>query len=210
MGLKRKLALTAGIAAVAVAMFGGTAPSAQAAGSACPTFRVLHNDRIGPAVLPKGTYNIKLTNPGLSCAGATHNFTIFLQDYDGKLGGGWKVVAQGTGKAAFRYKRTIYFRVALIGGGGGGGGSTGNPCPGSFHVLHNDRIGPIAFPKGFYKLVIPAPSIVTCSSAAGLFKKFLNIPSGKLPKDWAVKASSALFYKRANPPQKKFRVDPAT
>ena len=119
-GPRKRLAIAAALAAAAVSLFGGVASPAQAAGTPCPTFQVLHNDRIGPAVLPKGIYNIKLVNPGLSCAGASHNFTIFLQDYDGKLGGGWKVVAQGTGKAAFKYKGTIYFRVARVGGAAAG------------------------------------------------------------------------------------------
>ncbi len=61
----RKFAVSAKLAvpallAVAAALL--IAPGGAAAGgtSACPTFRVLGNDRIGPAVLPKGTYSMKV------------------------------------------------------------------------------------------------------------------------------------------------------
>lgn len=96
-------------------MFGGAlaalavaAPQAAAdatatkAATQCPsTFRVLHNDRMGPAVLPQGQYVITVRAPGLACATASSLFTQFLTDYDGNLPKGWTVVAQGSGRASF-------------------------------------------------------------------------------------------------------------
>lgn len=208
MGISRRFVLAGVLAAAAASLLAGPASPAQA--ESCPVFHVLNNDRIGPAVLPKGTYNVKLLNAGLGCANASKNFTIFLRDYDGKLGHGWKVVAEGSGKASFTYKGTPYFRVSRIGGGGGGGGGKVNVCPGSFFVQNNDRIGRLVFPRGNYKLIIPKPSIVTCAQATNLFRKFLKRPAGDLPKGWKAKSATALFFKAANPPRKKFRVDPAT
>jgi hypothetical protein len=66
---------------------GGTHP----AGNRCPgTFRVLNNDMIGKLRLPKGPYRITLlSGGGLSCQGASAQFTRFLQDFTGVLPRPW-------------------------------------------------------------------------------------------------------------------------
>jgi hypothetical protein len=213
---KTTVVLGAALAALAI-----TAPQAAAAtpkaqaSAACPSFRVLHNDRIGPAVLPAGNYAVIPKGLGLTCQSASKLFTRFLQNYDGNLGGGWVVVAQGKGKARFDRNGTPGFRVERNGSSGGGGGGNvpstyGSVCPGQFEVLNDDVIGPLSFPKGGYRIVIPKGSIITCQNAAKLFKQFLNHPDGILPKNWRLKPTVALFFKPANPKGKKFRVDPAT
>ena len=104
--LTRKAALAlalgaAALAALALPALGTGAPRAAAVG-ACPSFRVLHNDRIGPASLPAGSYEVTpAAGSGLSCAAASRLFTRFLEDYDGVLPRPWRVVAQGSGKATF-------------------------------------------------------------------------------------------------------------
>jgi hypothetical protein len=205
--------------AVALAVAAPRAAASQARTAAvgpCPfTFQVLHNDRIGPAVLPKGHYRITLlVGSGIACKGASKWFTQFLQDYDGKLPKPWRVVAKRRGVAVFTRAGQPTFRVSRIGGGSSGTGSPthrvpGTVCAGTFRVLHNDRIGPLRFPKGRYKLTIPRGSVVTCTLASNLFSQFLSRPAGNLPKGWSMKPTTALFFKPVNPKRKKFRVDPA-
>ena len=203
---------------MALALLGISVPAAAgaeaeaAAAGVCPgSFKVLHNDRIGPALLPKGAYEIKVLLPsGFTCANASKRFTQFLQDFDGKLPPPWAVVAKARGVAVFTRSGQAAFRVARMsgGGGGGGGGIKGSVCPGSFRVLNNDRIGPLMFPKGRYRLLIPRGSIITCANAAKLFRQFLNRPAGNLPKNWRMKPTIALFFKPGNAKRKQFRVDP--
>ena len=69
----RKLGFVAFLAAVALGVALVAPASAPAVTPAsCPTFAVLHDDRIGPASLPIGAYAIELdANSGLSCAAAS-------------------------------------------------------------------------------------------------------------------------------------------
>ena len=209
--------VVASLGALAIAAPGTASAQASDAGfGACPTFRVLHNDRIGPAVLPQGTYEIKLLIPNFTCQNASKRFTEFLKDFDGKLPSPWAVIAKDTGIAIFTRSGQNAFRVRRLsggdgdmgGGGGGGVSTTGTVCPGSFRVQNNDRIGPLRFAKGNYRLIIPKGSIITCPTAAKLFRQFLNHPTGDLPKGWRMKPTIALFFKPANAVRKKFRVDP--
>ena len=204
-------------ALVASAPAAGAAPqTGAAAGTPCAaTFRVLHNDRIGPALLPKGTYVITLRSSLVSCPNASSLFTQFLSDYDGKLQKPWAVTAQGKGRALFTSGGLPGFSVALSQGPAPGpmpGPSPlGQVCPGNFQVQHDDRIGTVQFPRGAYELVITPGSIITCAQASKLFARFLALPSGKLPKNWAIKSATAVFHKPGSPhpKRKRFRVDPA-
>ncbi|CAN5585237.1 hypothetical protein BH10ACT11_BH10ACT11_19800 [soil metagenome] len=207
--------LALALLAAAAALLSGPETSVARGSSTCPTFRVLGNDRIGPAILPKGTYSVTVSR-GFSCADASSHFTRFLQDYDGKLPSGWAVAALGRGKAAFTRHGKRYFLVSKQGSGGGGGGGhhhspqLGTRCPGLFQVQHNDRIGPLKFPKGGYQLFIPRGSKVTCANASKLFTKFLARPDGSLPAGYRITGETAIFYKKDNPVHRRFRVDPGT
>jgi hypothetical protein len=77
-------------------------------------------------------------------------------------------------------------------------------------VINNDTIGPLVFPQGSYRIVLPPNVITTCPQAINLFRQFLNRPNGDLPKNWRMKATTALFFKPGNSKRKRFRVDPAT
>ena len=209
---RTSLTLGAALAALAITAPGAAAdPIASKAAVQCPsTFRVLHNDRIGAAVLPQGQYVITIQATNLSCASASSLFTQFLSDYDGKLPKGWRVNPQGSGKASFNQNGQPGFSVARSKGGMNKPSTYGDVCPGSFRVLHDDTIGPLSFPRGGYRIVIPRGVVIQCGAAFKLFKQFLNRPAGNLPKGWALKPTIALFYKPGNAKRKKFRVDPAT
>ena len=66
--------LTAALLLIAMALSAGSAPAAPA----CPSFRVLHNDRIGAAVFPAGTYTITNEASGLTCKSSAELFARFL------------------------------------------------------------------------------------------------------------------------------------
>jgi hypothetical protein len=202
------IGIAGALAALAFALpSGGAADAAKG----CPSFRVLHNDRIGSVILPAGNYAIT-GRKGLSCKKASSLFSRFLQDYDGILPHQWVAIPKGNGKALFQ-RPGKRFRVVLNGNTGGGkpvGGSLGHLCPGNFHVLHNDRIGPLSFPAGFYQLYIPRHAILGCAKAANKFSSFLARPDGNLPRGWKSLPNRAVFYRAINPRQRRFRVDPGT
>lgn len=71
---------------------GGQPPTNPTANACNGYFRIRHNDHIGTLALHKGAYRLTLLNPkGLSCAAAARQLTGFLQDFNGKLSGFWKL-----------------------------------------------------------------------------------------------------------------------
>jgi hypothetical protein len=184
--------------------------AAPASAATCPSFRVLHNDRIGPANLPAGNY-VVTTDEGLSCQGASQLFTRFLQDWDGNLPKPWRVVAEGSGKASFVRKGLPGFSVSRSSAGGGGGThpELGRLCPDRYTVNAGTEVGPLFFAKGQYALYLPPRTRITCRRAAVLFTRFLAAPGGQLPFPWRVKTQTATFFKPERPVRSSFRVDPA-
>ena len=67
---------------------GGKHPSGRH--ETCPTFRVLHNDRIGNVRFPKGTYQMTALG-GFSCQKASNRFADFLELPEGNLPPPWKL-----------------------------------------------------------------------------------------------------------------------
>lgn len=196
----------------ALALSAASAPVAKAA--TCPGFRVLHNDRIGPAVLPAGTYTVT-TAPvsGLSCSQASALFARFLQDWDGVLPGNWRVVAQGRGKASFNRGNAAGFSVAL-GGGENEEEEETNPyigriCPGTFTVNAGRPVGPLFFEKGQYLIYLPPRSLLGCNRATIVFNRFLSAPGGQLPSPWRLRNQTATFFRAPGPVRSAFRVEPA-
>lgn len=203
------------VCALSLLALGG---AGTASAAACPSFKVLHDDRIGAAVLPAGTYSVTTDEfqgaSGISCQEASRLFARFLQDWDGKLPNSWLVRAEGSGKASFARpsipERPAGFSVSRTGGGGGGGNSElGQLCPGSFTVNAGSDVGPLFFAQGQYLLYIPSRSGISCRRASVLFTRFLGAPGGMLPDPWQVKTQTATFFKPAHPLRSAFRVEPA-
>jgi hypothetical protein len=190
-----------------LALLAVTSSSAIAAPATCPSFRVLHDDRIGPAVLPAGSYTIS-SPVALTCKATSRLFSRFLEDYDGVLPRPWTVAAGGTGKAAFKTVGAIAFSVKRSSGGGGEESpALGALCSGSFTVNASTQVGPLFFPKGPYLLYIPSRSGISCNDASVLFTSFLGA-GGTLPEPWRTITQTATFYKLANPQHSAFRVEP--
>ena len=199
-------AFAVALAAALTALILTAAAPASAAG--CPTFRVLHNDRIGAASLPAGNYEVTV-EPGLSCQASTQLLARFLADYDGVLPKPWRVVAAGAGKASFTRGGLPGFSVKQVEKASDGGNTAiGKLCPGSFTVNAGSQVGPLYFPKGQYLIYIPARSGISCRRGSVLFTRFLAAPGGTLPYPWRLLNQTATFYKAAHPERSAFRIEP--
>ena len=176
-----------------------------ATGLRCPgVFEVQHNDRIGTFAVPAGNYTVTLVSVGpLTCVQAMRRFAAFLQDFDGRLPAPWLLDPQ-TG--TFERSPTSGFRIEPNVGPVPGGGATypeGRQCPGTFRVLHNDRIGALRLPAGRYRITLAPSRRPTCGTASQLLTDFLARPSGKLPGAWQVSAASGTF---SGPGEAGFRI----
>jgi hypothetical protein len=179
----------------------------------CPSyFTVLHNDHIGSFAIRNGRYRMTLLSVGrISCAQASNAFARFLQDFDGILPRPWSVdPSTGTFMRGSRY---VGFRIKPWSGplpSGGGGGrhpSTGGKCPGTFRVVHTDRIGQLRLPRGPY--LITAFGSVSCAQASTQFTSFLNNDyTGVLPRPWRLQVTTGSFL-RGSGSKNGFRVKPA-
>ncbi|HTU13566.1 MAG TPA: hypothetical protein VMF31_00065 [Solirubrobacterales bacterium] len=105
--------LTAGIAALLVALLLGLAgsQSAQAARVNCGTFTILHNDHIKKVKFPKGDYNISANK--LTCKQSTKLLKQFLNDPDGILRKPW--VVNKNRKFARGKGSRVNFKLTLLG-----------------------------------------------------------------------------------------------
>jgi hypothetical protein len=207
LGLAGALAVAALLATLTLGL---GASSAACAG--CPSFQVLHDDRIGPATLPAGSYTIAIApSAGLTCPSASKLFTRFLEDYDGVLPSPWRVLAESSGKASFTQAGKAGFSVARSSGGGEGGSNSelGVLCHGTFTVNSNVVLGPLTFPKGQYLLYLPPRTGISCNRASVLFTRFLGSPGGRLPFPWRLENQTATFFKPEHPARSAFRVEPA-
>jgi hypothetical protein len=213
----RAIAIALGALLAAVALLVTARPAGAASAStatrtpkACPNFRVLHNDRIGPAVFPAGSYTITLEDERLTCKSGGELFARFLEDFDGILPAPWKVAPEASGKSSFTRGALPGFSVELAGKGGEGGGTNpdiGTLCRSTFTVNSNTVIRPLRFTKGKFLIYLPAGSGITCNRAAVLFTRFLGA-GGTLPPPWRLTSQTATFYKPANPTRSAFRIEP--
>lgn len=185
------------------------APPTPPSSRVCPAyFTVLHNDHIGSFSIPKGRYRITLLSVGrITCSQASNYLAQFLQDFDGVLPAPWLV--DPTTGSFMRGSRFVGFRIKPWSGsttGGGGGGKGTAKCPGTFRVLHNDRIGNLALPRGPY--YVSAFGSVSCKQASAQFTQFLdNDYTGALPRPWVLNGQTGQFTRgRSN---NGFRVKPA-
>lgn len=149
---------------------------------ACPDFTILHNDRIDNLSLPHGRYEVKAKR--IPCERTTQLLQKWLQK--GQTTGRWSSEPPGIFS-----KGSKWFRIDREGTGGGGGGGGGRTvCPGTFRVLHNDRIGQLQVPAGEYRITTRRMS---CSDASDEFARFLDFPSGNLPSPWQLRPLKAKF-----------------
>lgn len=170
----------------------GAPATAQADAARCPdTFRVLHDDRVGRLKLPKGHYRIRLIDDAtLTCQRASRLFARFLQDFDGVLPNGWKVLPA---TATFQKRADKGFSVKKVrrrSGSGGGRHPSGRftTCP-TFEVLHNDQIDGHRFPRGTYQMT--ALGRLTCLRASRRFAAFLE--AGETPRPWRLREGTGTF-----------------
>jgi hypothetical protein len=68
-------------------------------------------------------------------------------------------------------------------------------CPGTFTVLHKDRVGSMPVPRGAYSVRVMG---VSCSSASGLIGRFLDDFDGVLPGGWTAARSGVGFANQGN------------
>jgi hypothetical protein len=66
-------------------------------------------------------------------------------------------------------------------------------CPGTFEVLHNDRIGGMQLPKGPYVVTVLDSATMGCTEASRLFAEFLEDWDGRLPRPWVATNSTRTF-----------------
>jgi hypothetical protein len=192
---------------------GGGGGRHPATGVDCPaSFRVLHNDRVGPLRLRRGNYWITLLSVGrLSCARASRDFGLFLRDFDGRLPRPWTLdpetgtFQRGRTNVGFRVKRIV--GPAPRPGGGGEHPADGRLCPGTFRVLHRDRIGRLRLPAGPYRVTLLPGRGLSCQGASRRFGRFLNHPNGRLPRPWVLNVQTGTF-RRGPGSRVGFRVKP--
>jgi hypothetical protein len=212
-------ALGALFAVVALAIAARPAGAAQAPAAApvlktCPSWRVLHNDRIGAAVFPAGDYAVTIEGANLDCAAAGRLFARFLEDFDGVLPTPWKVSAEGSGKAAFLRGSQPGFSVELKKPSDATeeekfdfNVNLGTLCRNPFTVNHSTVIRPLRFTKGQFLIYLPTRSAITCEQAVVLFQRFLAA-SPNLPSPWKLDNQTATFFKPSAPARSAFRIEP--
>jgi hypothetical protein len=182
--------------------------------NACPGFfRVLGNDHIGSLPLGKGAYRITLLNPkALSCAAAARQLTSFLRDFDGLLSKPWVLNAasatftRGKGSSTgFRVKPAVGPEPKP--GSGARYPAKGQPgeCPGTFRVLHRDRINNLKLPAAPYLTYVAKGSGLSCSQLSRILRQFLA--RGDTPRGYSVNVSTGTFLNRGTPI---FRIKPAS
>jgi hypothetical protein len=163
---------------------------------------VLHNDSVGKLYLPAGPYEITVLNPStLTCADASELFREFLEDYDGRLAGGWRV---NPATATFTHG-SQGFRVTA------GAPAPPRPpsrreCPSYFTVLHNDHVGSFAIRKGRYRMTLLSVGRISCAQASKYFSRFLQDFDGILPRPWFVDPSTGTFMRGSR--YVGFRIEP--
>ena len=143
---------------------------------------MLHNDRIGSLSLPGGSYQLRVQ--GLSCARAANLFPVFLNDYDGRLPGGWTVGVRSRGRGVFRRGSTSFSVTLRSPSGGGGGPVVDLTCTTTFAVATPTQAGLLPLPAGSYRLTRLSSVSPSCAQATQLLTGFLGQTAQLLPNGW--------------------------
>ncbi len=197
---KTRSLLTLSISVFAIAALPVAAQAATADTSgACGQFRVMHNDHISGVSFPAGPYN--MVNSGMSCSQTTKYFQKFLEA--GKVSKGWQVRNLSGNRKRFTKlgtKPTVDFQATP--GSDPGPTPSNLVCPGTFRVLHNDRIGAMQLPAGSYTIKLASHNTpgLNCATASHDFAYFLNNDwAGNLPRPWKMNVSAKSFYMNNTP-----------
>jgi hypothetical protein len=91
--------------------------------------------------------------------------------------------------------------------GGGTHPRDGRRCPGTFRVLHRDRIGRLRLPAGPYIVTLLRGRGLSCSGASRAFRRFLQDFQGDLPRPWVLSVRTGTFT-RGRRSRTGFRVKP--
>ena len=171
------------LALLALALALAVRAPAASASTRCPaTFRVLHNDRIGALILPGGSYQLRVQ--GLSCGRAANLLPVFLNDYDGRLPGGWTVGVRSRGRGVFR-RGSASFSVTLRSSSGGGGGPVVDlTCPTTVAVPTPTQAGLLPLPTGSYRITRLSAVSPSCAQATQLLQGFVGQTTQVLPGGW--------------------------
>lgn len=174
---------------------GGGGGRHPATGVLCPgVFRLTRAENIGSFRIPAGEYTVTLlSHEPLSCARAMSLFGRFLSDFDGRLPRPW-FLDPLTG-AFLRGSLWVGFRIepATSPLPGPSPSLRGNRCPGTFRVLHDDVIGALRLPAGRYRITRIGSAAPSCAASAGTLARFLDLPSGGLPRPWRLDAQTGTF-----------------
>jgi hypothetical protein len=162
------------------------APGAEAQGpreATCPsTFEVLAHDSIGSLNLLPGPYTITLLDSAaLTCADASELFRQFLEDFDGRLSGGWVLNAAS---ATFTRGNSMSLGFRIARASGPPAPPSARVCPSYFSVLHNDHIGTFRIAAGRYRILLLSIGPLNCAQASGFFARFLADYDGVLQRPW--------------------------
>lgn len=65
-------------------------------------------------------------------------------------------------------------------------------CP-KFRVMHNDKIGKVSFPAGYYDVTLLNGDKLTCPQSTKLFAEFLQDWDGNLRKPWVLNGKTMTF-----------------
>jgi hypothetical protein len=66
-------------------------------------------------------------------------------------------------------------------------------CPGTFHVLHDDRIGALQIAAGHYSIIVLDDRLLSCAEASDWFRQFLEDYDGRLPRPWVANNATGTF-----------------
>ena len=83
--------------------------------------------------------------------------------------------------------------MALVPGAADAQIPTRTACPGTFQVLHNDRIGALRLPAGAYQITVANPAGLSCAKASQNLAEFLQDYDGKIRRPWNINARLATF-----------------
>jgi hypothetical protein len=152
-----------------------------------------------------GNYSLQLLSQGgsLTCAAAARQFSAFIEGtYTTSLPSPWTLDVNAS-DATFSRGGGVGFRVVSAGGGTGGGGrTTGSQCPGTFRVLHNDRINSLKVPAGRY--YVYTIGNMTCAQAMNDLRA--DLQNDAIPaRNWTLDTQTATFRNRSS---QGFRVEP--